>query len=46
MFAAVVYGGRPLANAIATGDVQVSGDRPAAERFLSLYTLPPTAGTR
>ena len=45
MFAAAVYGRRPLADAIATSDLQVSGDRAAAERFLSLYTLPPTAGT-
>jgi DNA-binding HxlR family transcriptional regulator len=45
MFAAVVYGGRPLADAIATSDLQVSGDLAAAERFLSLYTLPPSVGT-
>jgi len=45
MFAAVVYGGRPFADATATSDLQVSGDRAAAERFLSLYTLPPTTGT-
>lgn len=45
MFAAVVYGGRPLADATATSDLLVSGDRAAAEQFLSLYTLPPTAGT-
>lgn len=41
-FAAVVYGGRPLADAITAGDLEVTGDRAAAERFLSLYTLPPT----
>jgi DNA-binding HxlR family transcriptional regulator len=41
MFASVVYGGRSLADAIASGDLEVTGDRDAAERFLSLYTLPP-----
>ena len=44
MFAAVVYGGRPLADAMATGDLHVSGDHAAAEQFLSLYSLPPTVG--
>jgi DNA-binding HxlR family transcriptional regulator len=43
MFAAVTYGGRPLADAIATGDLTVEGDVPAAEQFFGLYTLPPTA---
>jgi DNA-binding HxlR family transcriptional regulator len=41
MFASVIYGGRTLADAIASGDLEVMGDRDAAERFLSLYTLPP-----
>jgi DNA-binding HxlR family transcriptional regulator len=41
MFASVVYGGRSLADAIASGDLEVTGDGDAAERFLSLYTLPP-----
>jgi DNA-binding HxlR family transcriptional regulator len=41
MFASVIYGGRPLADAIASGDLEVTGDRDTAERFLSLYTLPP-----
>jgi hypothetical protein len=44
MFAAVVYGGRPRADAMATGDLHVSGDHAAAEQFLSLYSLPPTVG--
>jgi len=43
MFASVTYGGRPLADAIATGDLIVTGDVDAATLFLSLYTLPPTA---
>jgi DNA-binding HxlR family transcriptional regulator/putative sterol carrier protein len=41
MFASVIYGGRRLTDAIASGDLEVTGDRDAAERFLSLYTLPP-----
>ena len=44
MFASVTYGGRPSADAVATGDLRVTGDHAAAERFLSLYTLPPTVG--
>ena len=44
MFAAVTYGGRPFADAVATGDLVVAGDRAAAERFLALYTLPPIVG--
>lgn len=43
MFASVVYGGRPLADAIATGDLAVSGSRSAAVRFLGLFPLPDTA---
>lgn len=41
MFAAVAYAGRPLADAITTGDLTVTGDVSAAEKFLGLYTLPP-----
>lgn len=41
MFASVTYGGRGFADAIAAGDLEVSGDPAIAERFLSLYTLPP-----
>lgn len=43
-FASVLYGGRPLADAIATGDLLVTGDLSAAETYLHLYTLPPVAG--
>jgi DNA-binding HxlR family transcriptional regulator len=45
MFASVVYAGRPLADAIRSGDLVVDGDQAAAEVFLSLYTLPPSVGT-
>ena len=40
-FAAVTYGGRPLADAIGAGDLVVTGNMAAAELFLHLYTLPP-----
>lgn len=40
-FAAVTYGGRPFADAVETGDLVVTGDTAAADRFLHLYTLPP-----
>jgi DNA-binding HxlR family transcriptional regulator len=43
-FAAVTYGGRPLTDAIRTGDLDVTGNVDSAERFLHLYSLPPTAG--
>jgi DNA-binding HxlR family transcriptional regulator len=44
MFASVIYGGRPFADALATGELRVAGDQTAAEQFLSLYTLPPIVG--
>jgi DNA-binding HxlR family transcriptional regulator len=43
MFAAVAYGGRPLADALDCGDLTVDGDVDAAERFLGLYPLPEPA---
>jgi DNA-binding HxlR family transcriptional regulator len=43
-FAAVTYGGRPLADAMNTGDLTVSGSIEAADQFLHLYSLPPTVG--
>ncbi len=43
-FAAVTYGGRPLADAVDTGDLVVTGDVASADRFLHLYSLPPMAG--
>jgi DNA-binding HxlR family transcriptional regulator len=45
MFASVVYAGRPLADAVRSGDLVVDGDEQAAQLFLSLYTLPPTVGS-
>jgi DNA-binding HxlR family transcriptional regulator len=41
--AGTIYGPRPLAEAVRSGDVAVSGDLRAAERFLSGFTLPETA---
>ena len=43
MFASVVYGGRPLGDALDCGDLTIEGDVEAAERFLSLYPLPDVA---
>ena len=40
-FAAVTYGGRPLSDAIRTGDLVVTGDLDSADKFLHLYSLPP-----
>jgi len=45
-FAAVIYGGRPLADAVNSGDLRVSGSTHASERFMSLYTLPPVVDAR
>ena len=42
-FASVTYGGRPLADAVASGDLVVTGAMSAAEAFLHLYSLPPAA---
>jgi DNA-binding HxlR family transcriptional regulator len=42
-FAAVTYGGRPLADAVSTGDLVVTGDVDSADRFLHLYSLPAVA---
>jgi DNA-binding HxlR family transcriptional regulator len=39
--AAVVYGGRPIADAESDGSLLVSGDRALAERFVTLFPLPP-----
>ena len=43
VLAAVVYGGRPLAEAIAAGDVTVSGDIALVDRFVGLFPLPERA---
>jgi DNA-binding HxlR family transcriptional regulator/putative sterol carrier protein len=42
-FAAVVYGGRKLAEALRKGDLKIEGDKAAAKRFLSLFPLPERA---
>ena len=41
--AALVYDGRPLAEALRSGDVEIEGDRSAVERFLGLFVLPEPA---
>ncbi|MPQ98854.1 transcriptional regulator [Modestobacter sp. I12A-02628] len=41
--AGLVYGGRPLDDAEAAGDVTMTGDRDAARRFTTLFTLPEKA---
>ena len=39
--ASVVYGGRPIADAEAAGALRIEGDRALAERFVTLFVLPP-----
>ncbi len=41
--AGVVYGGRPVADAVASGELAVEGDVAAFARFMGLFTLPPKA---
>ena len=41
--AALVYEGRDLADALRTGEIKIEGDRPAVERFLTLFPLPEPA---
>ena len=41
--ASVVYGGRPVADAEACGTLAITGDRALAERFVTLFVLPPKA---
>ncbi len=43
--ASIVYGGRPIADAEAAGSLQIEGDRALAERFVTLFPLPPKTGT-
>jgi DNA-binding HxlR family transcriptional regulator len=38
--AGVVFGGRPLSEAIGDGDLEVSGDTDAVARFVSMFPLP------
>ena len=42
-FAGVVYGGRKLTAALRSGDLKIEGDKTAAKRFLTLFTLPERA---
>jgi DNA-binding HxlR family transcriptional regulator/putative sterol carrier protein len=41
--AALVYEGRPLEEALRCGEIRVEGDRPAVERFLTLFPMPEPA---
>jgi DNA-binding HxlR family transcriptional regulator/putative sterol carrier protein len=41
--AGLVYRGRPLAEALRSGDVKIEGDEGAVERFLTLFPLPEPA---
>jgi DNA-binding HxlR family transcriptional regulator/putative sterol carrier protein len=41
--AAVVYGGRKLAEALRSNDLKVEGDKSAVKRFLTLFPLPERA---
>ena len=41
--AGIVYGGRPIADAVASGELSVEGDVAAFARFTGLFTLPPKA---
>jgi DNA-binding HxlR family transcriptional regulator/putative sterol carrier protein len=41
--AAVVYGGRTLAEALRSGDLKIEGDEQAVARFLTLFPLPAPA---
>lgn len=42
--ASVVYGGRPIADAEASGALTVTGDRALAERYVTLFPLPEKTG--
>ncbi len=39
--ASIVYGGRPIGDAEASGSLWIEGDRALAERFVTLFPLPP-----
>ncbi len=41
--AALIYAGRPLAEALGSGDLKIEGDHAAFERFLGLFPLPEPA---
>ena len=44
-FAALVYEGRPLEEALRSGALKIGGDRRAVERFLGLFPLPEPASS-
>ena len=44
--ASIIYGGRPLEEAIAVGDLEVQGDREMIRRFPSCFPLPEPASDR
>lgn len=43
VLAAIVYGGRPLAEAMAAGELRITGDVAVVERFVGLFPLPDRA---
>jgi DNA-binding HxlR family transcriptional regulator len=43
--AALVYEGRPLEEALRSGEIKIEGDRSAVERFLGLFPLPEPAAS-
>ena len=43
ILAAAIYGGQPLQDLEAAGALQIEGDRVLAERFVTLFPLPPKA---
>ncbi|MBL6456298.1 transcriptional regulator [Belnapia sp. T6] len=45
VIAGAVYGGQPLAALEAAGALRIEGNRALAERFLTLFPLPPKAGS-
>jgi hypothetical protein len=40
---AVIFGGHPLDDALAAGEVRIEGDRRAFERYVGLFPLPEPA---
>ena len=44
LIAAVVYGGQPLEAMEASGAIKIDGDRALAQRFVTLFPLPPKVG--
>ena len=41
--AALIYYGRPLAEALRSGEIKIEGEESAVERFLGLFSLPEPA---